>query len=63
MQSAARIAETKPHLFRWHVAGDILSTDYLHGMCRIADANPPFERSLCGRRFRVLGVSSVPVKG
>ena len=40
MQIAARVAEHKPRLFRWHVAGDILSTDYLRGMCRIADANP-----------------------
>ena len=39
-QIAAEIAKTKPRLFRWHVAGDILSTDYLHGMCRIAAANP-----------------------
>lgn len=39
-QIAARIDELKPRLFRWHVAGDILSTDYLHGMCRIACANP-----------------------
>ncbi len=36
----AWIAEYKPRLFRWHVAGDILSTDYLRGMRRIADANP-----------------------
>ena len=40
MQIAARVAEHKPRLFRWHVAGDILSTDYLHGMCRVARANP-----------------------
>lgn len=34
------LAEAKPRLFRWHVAGDILSTAYLGGMCRIAAANP-----------------------
>ena len=39
-QIAAQVAEAKPRLFRWHVAGDILSTDYLRGMCRVADANP-----------------------
>ncbi|MGA9061850.1 MAG: hypothetical protein WB341_09320 [Terracidiphilus sp.] len=39
-QIAAQVAEAKPRLFRWHVAGDILSCDYLHGMCRIAAANP-----------------------
>jgi hypothetical protein len=30
----------KPRHFRWHVAGDILSVDYLHRMCRIAAQNP-----------------------
>ena len=40
MQIAARVAKDRPRLFRWHVAGDILCTDYLRGMCRIADANP-----------------------
>jgi hypothetical protein len=40
MQIAARVAKSKPHLFRWHVAGDILSIDYLRGMCRIAEGNP-----------------------
>ena len=40
MQIAARVAKDKPLLFRWHVAGDILSTDYLRCMCRIADENP-----------------------
>ncbi len=39
-QIAAHVAKARPRLFRWHVAGDILNTDYLHGMCRIADANP-----------------------
>jgi hypothetical protein len=39
-QIAAQVAEAKPRLFRWHVAGDILSTDYLGGMCRIATAHP-----------------------
>ena len=34
------LAEAKPRLFRWHVAGDILSTAHLGGMCRIAAANP-----------------------
>jgi hypothetical protein len=40
MQIAAQVAEAQPRLFRWHVAGDILSSDYLRGMCRIAAANP-----------------------
>jgi hypothetical protein len=40
MQIAARVAAAKPRLFRWHVAGDILNSEYLHGMCRIAGANP-----------------------
>jgi len=39
-QIEAEIAKTKPRLFRWHVAGDILSRDYLGGMCRIAAENP-----------------------
>jgi len=39
MQIAARVAQAKPRLFRWHVAGDILNTGYLRGMCRIAAAN------------------------
>jgi hypothetical protein len=39
-QIAARVAKAKPRLFRYHVAGDILSEDYLRGMCRIADQNP-----------------------
>jgi hypothetical protein len=30
------IAASKPKYFRWHVAGDILNTNYLHQMCRIA---------------------------
>jgi hypothetical protein len=40
MQIAAQVAQAKPPLFRWHVAGDILSNDYLRGMCQIAAANP-----------------------
>ena len=39
-QIAAQVAKAKPRLFRWHVAGDILSTDYLRGMCNIAATNP-----------------------
>jgi hypothetical protein len=39
-QIAAQVAAAKPRLFRWHVAGDILSSEYVHGMCRIAAANP-----------------------
>jgi hypothetical protein len=39
-QIAAQVAAAKPRLFRWHVAGDILSSEYLRGMCRIAAANP-----------------------
>ena len=39
-QIAAEVAKTKPPLFRWHVAGDILSSDYLAAMCRIAAENP-----------------------
>jgi hypothetical protein len=40
MQIAARVALAKPRLFRWHVAGDILSADYLRGMARVAEENP-----------------------
>jgi hypothetical protein len=40
MQIAARVAKSKPRLFRWHVAGDILSEEYLCEMCRIAAENP-----------------------
>ena len=40
LQIAERIAKNKPHFFRWHIAGDILSADYLHGMCKIAGNNP-----------------------
>ncbi len=40
MQIAERVAKAKPRLFRWHVAGDILSENYLGGMCRIAEENP-----------------------
>jgi hypothetical protein len=40
MQIAARVAKSKPRLFRWHVAGDILGEVYLHGMCKIAAENP-----------------------
>lgn len=39
-QIAKSVAECKPRLFRWHVAGDILNTEYLRGMCRIAGENP-----------------------
>jgi hypothetical protein len=40
MQIAERVAKAKPRLFRWHVAGDILSENYLRGRCRIAADNP-----------------------
>jgi hypothetical protein len=40
MQIAARVAKSKPRLFRWHVSGDILNTNYLGRMCRIAEENP-----------------------
>ena len=39
-QIAAQVANAKPRLFRFHVAGDILNSGYLAGMCRIAVANP-----------------------
>ena len=39
-QIAAQVTAAQPRLFRWHVAGDILSTEYLRAMCRIAAANP-----------------------
>lgn len=39
-QISARVAELRPRLFRWHVAGDILSSEYLSGMCRVAIENP-----------------------
>jgi hypothetical protein len=34
------LAKSKPAFFRWHVGGDILSTDYLRRMCEIAESNP-----------------------
>ena len=34
------IADHRPRHFRWHVAGDILSVGYLHGMCEVAERNP-----------------------
>ena len=44
----------KPRLFRWHVAGDILSTDYLRGMCRVAacESTNAFSRVHQGLRYR-----------
>ena len=39
-QIAEQVAQAKSRLFRWHVAGDILSIDYLRGMCQIAVASP-----------------------
>ena len=39
-QIARAIARKRPRYFRWHVAGDILSDEYLHQMCRIASHNP-----------------------
>jgi len=39
-QIAVQVTQAKPRLFRWHVAGDIVNTNYLRGMCRIAAANP-----------------------
>jgi hypothetical protein len=39
-QIANSIADRKPRYFRWHVAGDILSVDYLCQMCRIAAHHP-----------------------
>jgi protein gp88 len=38
-QIANRIAVRRPRRFRWHVAGDILSVDYLRQMCRVAAQN------------------------
>jgi Gene product 88 len=39
-QIARIVADRQPRYFRWHVAGDILSVNYLHQMCRIAAHNP-----------------------
>lgn len=39
-QIAERVAKVRPCLFRWHVAGDILSVEYLRGMCQVATENP-----------------------
>lgn len=39
-QIAQIVTDRKPSHFRWHVAGDILNSDYLHQMCRIAAHNP-----------------------
>ena len=38
-QIGSQVAAAKPRLFRWHVAGDILGSEYLRAMCRIAAAN------------------------
>jgi hypothetical protein len=34
------VAKNKPSLFRWHVAGDIVSHEYLMGMNEVALSNP-----------------------
>ena len=54
MQIAAVVAEAKPRLFRWHVAGDILNTDYLGGMCRIAAANPHTHFLAFSKAFKIV---------
>jgi hypothetical protein len=53
-QIAAAVAEAKPRLFRWHVAGDILSTDYLGSMCRIASANPHTHFLAFTKNFKIV---------
>ena len=54
MQIAAQVAKAQPPLFRWHVAGDILSSDYLRGMCRIALANPHTHFLAFTKNFKVV---------
>jgi hypothetical protein len=54
MQIAARVALAKPRLFRWHVAGDILSDDYLRGMCRIAEENPQTRFLVFTKAFNIV---------
>jgi hypothetical protein len=39
-QIANSIADRRPRLFRWHVAGDILNVSYLRQMCSIAAHHP-----------------------
>ena len=34
------VSKNRPEYFRWHVAGDILNTGYLQGMCEIAECSP-----------------------
>ena len=48
------IADNKPRHFRWHVAGDILSVDYLHGMCEIAEQNPQTQFLAFTKAFRIV---------
>jgi hypothetical protein len=65
MQIAVQVALAKPRLFRWHVAGDILSSEYMRGMCRIAGANPSTHFLAFTKAFEIVsryeGHEAVPV--
>jgi len=53
-QIAAQVTAAQPRLFRWHVAGDILSTEYLRAMCRIAAANPQTHFLAFSKAFEIV---------
>jgi hypothetical protein len=53
-QIAAQVAQAKPRLFRWHVAGDILGSSYLRGMCQIAAANPATHFLAFSKAFEIV---------
>jgi hypothetical protein len=50
------IADHRPRHFRWHVAGDILSVGYLHGMCEIAESNPRTQFLAFTKAFNIVNV-------
>ncbi len=53
-QIATIIADNRPRHFRWHVAGDILSVNYLHQMCKIAEHNPQSQFLAFSKAFDVV---------
>lgn len=53
-QIANSIADRRPRQFRWHVAGDILSVDYLRQMCRIAVRHPRTQSLAFTKAFNVV---------
>src|ERR1035441_5145710 len=53
-QIASSIADRRPLLFRWHVAGDILNVDYLRQMCRIAAHHPRTQFLVFTKTFHIV---------